>query len=141
MGVHLSLLKKTAHYFARKEFCRKAIDEHADLSVFKKKPSFRIVIGLILIAFSYIIGLPAAIILSVFAVSQGNTMMAAVAAPLLYGLSWLIFMVGLYLAGPEYGKALGRFTARIILEKILGAEAKVRSPASSEGSESDERKH
>jgi hypothetical protein len=51
-------------------------------------------------------------------------LIAAVAAPLLYGISWLIFMLGIYLAGPEYGKALSRWTARVILEKILGEKAK-----------------
>jgi uncharacterized membrane protein YbhN (UPF0104 family) len=126
-GDLLSIVKKTALYFARKEFCRKAIEEHADLSIFKKKPSLRIIIGLVLIAFSYVIGLPAAIILSIIAASRGNAMMAAVAAPLLYGISWLVFMIGIYLAGPEYGKALSRWTARVILEKILGDEAKTNS--------------
>jgi hypothetical protein len=136
----LSILKKAAHYFARKEFCRKAIEEHADLSIFKEKPSFRIIIGLVLIAFSYVIGLPAAIILSVIAASQGNAIMAAVAAPLLYGVSWLVFMAGIYLAGPEYGKALSRWLARIILEKILGDEVKAPNPLSPEGSGSDDPK-
>jgi hypothetical protein len=136
----LSILKKAAHYFARKEFCRKAIEEHADLSIFKEKPSFRIIIGLVLIAFSYVIGLPAAIILSVIAASQGNAIMAAVAAPLLYGVSWLVFMAGIYLAGPEYGKALSRWLARIILEKILGDEVKAPKPLSPEGSGSDDPK-
>jgi uncharacterized membrane protein YbhN (UPF0104 family) len=120
----LSIVKKIALYIARKEFCRKAIAEHANLSVFKKKPSFRIIIGLVLIAFSYLIGLPAAIVLSIIGASQGNAIMAAVAAPLLYGISWLIFLVAMYLAGPEYGRALSRWAARVILEKILGDEAK-----------------
>ena len=136
----MSLLKKMAFYFARKEFCRKAIAEHADLSVFKKRPSSRIIIGLVLIIFSYVIGLPATVILSVIAVSQGNTMMAAVAAPLLYGASWMIFVAGIYLAGPEYGKALSRWLARIILEKILGDEAKNLSSLSSVGPESEKTK-
>lgn len=131
----MSLLKKAARYFAGKEFCRRAIDERADLSIFKKKPSVRVAVGLVLIAVSYVIGLPAAILVSVIAASRGDTMMAAIAAPLLYGISWLIFMIGVYLAGPEYGRALSRFLARIILEKILGDEVKVHSPVSGENLE------
>ena len=119
----MTIVKKIALYFARKEFCRKAIAEHANLKIFKKKPSFRITIGLILIAFSYVIGLPAAIILSIIVAKHSNAITATVAASLLYGISWLIFMVAMYLAGPEYGKALSRWAARIILEKILGKEA------------------
>ena len=123
-GDLLSIVKKTALYIARKEFCRKAIAEHANLSIFKKKPSFRVIIGLVLLTFSYAIGLPAAIVLSIIVASHGNAIIAAVAAPLLYGISWLIFLVGVYLAGPEYGRALSRWAARVILEKILGDEAK-----------------
>jgi hypothetical protein len=33
-------------------------------------------------------------------------------------------MLGLYLAGPKYGKAFSRWAVRLILEKILGDEAK-----------------
>jgi hypothetical protein len=120
----LSIVKKIALYIARKEFCRKAIAEHANLSVFKKKPSFRIIIGLVLIAVSYVIGLPTAIVLGIIVASQGNAVLAAVAAPLLYGISWLFFLVAMYLTGPEYGRALSRWAARVILEKILGDEAK-----------------
>lgn len=121
----MNILRKTALYFARKEYCRKAVADNADLRIFKKKPSLRIVIGLILIAVSYVIGLPAAVILSVLAASRGNAMVAAIGAPLLYGISWLMFMAGVYLAGPEYGKALSRWLVRIILEKILGDEIKI----------------
>ena len=120
----MSIVKKIALYIARKEFCRKAIAEHANLSVFKKKPSFRVMIGLVLIAFSYIIGLPAAIGFSIIVASQGNAILAAVAAPLLYGISWLIFLVAMYLAGPEYGRALSRWAVRVILEKFSGTRRK-----------------
>ncbi len=44
--------------------------------------------------------------------------------PVTYGISWLTFMCGMYLAGPKYMKALSSWMARIILEKILGDEAK-----------------
>ena len=119
-------------HLARKEFCRKAIAEHANLAIFKRKPSFRIIVGLILIAFSYVIGLPAAVILSIIVAAKGNAVMAAIAAPVLYGLSWLIFMIGIYLAGPEYGKALSRWIARVTLEKILGDELKTEACSSSD---------
>jgi hypothetical protein len=124
----LNILKEIGRYFARKSYCRNAIDDHADLSIFKKKPSSRVIIGLLLIAASYILGLPTAVILGIIVAAQGNAMLSAIAALLLYGISWLIFMAGLYLAGPEYGKALNRWLTRIILENILGQEAKSPCP-------------
>ena len=58
----MSIIKKAALYFARKEFCRTSIDEHADLSIFKEKLKASVMAGLILITISYLIGIPAVFI-------------------------------------------------------------------------------
>jgi len=120
----LSIIKKTALYFARKEFCRAAIHEHADLSIFEKKLTATVIIGLILIAFSNLIGLPAVFIVGGIAAWLEKPMIGFIGIPLTYGISWLLLMLGLYLAGPKYGKALSRWAVRVILEKILGNDAK-----------------
>ena len=120
----MSIIKKTALYFARKEFCRAAIHEHADLSIFEKKLTATVIIGLILIAFSNLIGLPAVFIVGGIAAWLEKPMIGFIGIPLTYGISWLLLMLGLYLAGPKYGKALSRWAVRVILEKILGNEAK-----------------
>ena len=120
----MSIIKKTALYFARKKFCRAAIHEHADLSIFEKKLTATVIIGLILIAFSNLIGLPAVFIIGGIAAWLEKPMIGFIGMPLTYGISWLLFMLGLYLAGPKYGKALSRWAVRVILEKILGNEAK-----------------
>ena len=120
----MSIIKNTARYFARKKFCRTAIHEHADLSIFEKKLTATVIVGLILIAFSNLIGLPAVFIIGVIAAWMERPMLAFIGMPLIYGISWLLFMLGMYLAGPKYGKALSRWAARVILEKILGKEAK-----------------
>jgi uncharacterized membrane protein YbhN (UPF0104 family) len=123
-GNILNIIKKTALYFARKEFCRKAINENADLSVFKEKLSGTIITGIVLIAISYILGIPGAFIVGGIAALLKSTMFGVVGIPLTYGLSWVLLAVGIYLAGPKYGKALSRWSVRVILEKILGDEAK-----------------
>jgi hypothetical protein len=51
-------------------------------------------------------------------------MIGVIGIPLTYGISWLLFMLGVYLAGPKYGRAISRWAVRVILEKILGKEAK-----------------
>jgi hypothetical protein len=124
VGDFLNIIRKIALYFARKEFCQSAINERADLSVFKEKPSFAVLVGILLVAFSYLIGLPAVIVMGIVAAWLNNALLAAVVIPLIYGLSWLTFILGMYLAGPRYGKAIGRWAARVILEKILGEKAK-----------------
>ena len=120
----MSIIKKTALYFARKEFCRDAIIKRADLSVFEKKLSAGVITGLVLIAFSYPIGLPAVFIVGGIAAWLEKPMIGIIGIPLTYGISWLLFMLGAYLAGPKYGKAVSRWAVRVVLEKILGAEAK-----------------
>ena len=122
----MSIIKKTALYFARKEFCRDAIREHADLGIFKQRLTTPVIAGLILIAVSYLIGLPTAVIIGGFVVAQFNALIATIITTLIYGISWLLFMLGAYLAGPKYGKAFSRWLVRVILEKMLGNEAKTR---------------
>jgi len=120
----VNIIKKAALYFARKEFCRDAIREHADLGIFKQRLTMPVIIGLILIVASYLIGLPTAVIIGGFVVAKFNALIATVITTLTYGLSWLLFMLGAYLAGPKYGKAFSRWLVRVILEKMLGDEAK-----------------
>jgi len=120
----LGIIKKIAFYFARKEFCMDAIREHADLSIFRERLTTPVIIGLILIVASYLIGLPTAVIIGGFVVAKFNALIATVITTLVYGISWLLFMLGAYLAGPKYGKAFSRWLVRVILEKMLGDEAK-----------------
>jgi uncharacterized membrane protein YbhN (UPF0104 family) len=120
----LSIIKKVALYFARKEFCRTAINEHADLNIFKEKLTGTVIIGLVLIFISYLLGIPAVFIVGGIAARLKSPMFGIVGIPLIYGISWLLLMLGIYLAGPQYGKALSRWTVRVVLEKILGDEAK-----------------
>jgi hypothetical protein len=136
----LSILKKTAHYFTRKSFCRNAIDQHADLSAFRQRLTLPRVSGLILIAFSYVIGLPAVVALGVIAVKLDEPLIGIIGGPLIYGVSTLIFIIGIKLAGKQYLVALSRWLARIILEKILGDEAKAPCSFPPEGSGSEQPK-
>jgi len=133
----LNIIKKTALHFARKEYCRAAINEHADLSVFKEKLSATVIIGLILITISYLLGIPAVFIVGGIAAWLKNPTFGVIGIPLIYGFSWLLLMLGLYLAGPKYGKAFSRWTVRVILEKILGDEAKTIRSLPQEGSKKD----
>lgn len=120
----MNIIKKAALYFARKEFCRSAINEHADLSVFKEKLTGTVIIGLVLIFLSYLLGIPAVFIVGGIAAWLKNPRFGVIGIPLIYGISWLLLMLGIYLAGPQYGKAVSRWTARVVLEKILGDEAR-----------------
>ena len=133
----MSIIKKAALYFARKEFCKTAINEHAGLSIFNEKLTAAVIIGLVLIVVSYLIGIPAVFIVGGIAAWLKNPTFGVIGIPLIYGFSWLLLMLGLYLTGPKYGKAFGRWAVRVILEKILGGEVKKIRSLPQEDSEKD----
>lgn len=84
-------------------------------------------IGLILIAFSYVIGLPAVILLGVLAVWVKKPLVAVIGGPLIYAISTIIFLVGIKLAGKKYFQVFFRWIMRVVLEKILGEDIRLLS--------------
>jgi len=118
----LSILKKTALYFARKEYCRSAILERADLSAIKEKPTPKILVGLGLIAFSYAIGLPAVVAMGVIAVWIKEPLVLVIGGPLIYAVSTIVFIIGIKMAGKKYFQVFSRWLTRVVLEKILGKD-------------------
>lgn len=110
------MMKSIITRLAGLSFVRKAVDkvdETADLSVFDRRPSRKVIAGLFLIGFSYVIGWPLIAVLAGLAVSSQAPMVIAVGGPLAYGLSHLVFLAGVYLAGAGYAKGfLRRLTRR-----------------------------
>jgi hypothetical protein len=98
------------------------LEKKADLSMFRRKPTVRLVVGMFMIAISYVIAWPAMTALTVFAAWIGRPAIAAIGAPGLYGLSWLVWLAGVWLAGREsahYGNAFGRWALRKFAERHL----------------------
>jgi hypothetical protein len=118
------MVKKIARYFAAKKFCQTALILQTDLSSWKEKPTGHAAFGIALIVFSYIIGLPAVIALGALAVLWKEPLIGIIGIPLIYGISTLIFFIGIRMAGKKYVKVFLSWLARIILEKVLGDEAK-----------------
>jgi hypothetical protein len=89
--------------------------------MFLGRPPARIVIGLSLVGASYILGWPAIIALGAIAawLRQPKLLLGG---PVLYGLSWLVFAVGLAFIGSKSisaGRALGMLLVRRLAEKFL----------------------
>jgi len=104
---------------AQTEFVRSAIAEKADLTAFKQRPSARVVAGVFLIGFSYVIGWPAVGALSALAVYLQKPLVAIIGGPLTYGLSHLVFLAGMYLAGAAYTRIFLRWATRKAVEKFM----------------------
>jgi hypothetical protein len=113
------MLNKIVHRIADTAYVRRAIAERADLSAFRKKPTARILSGLILIGFSYVIGWPAVAALGVLALYLEEPLVALVGGPLIYGISHLVFIAGMVLAGAEYSAIFLRWATRVVMEKLI----------------------
>jgi len=101
------------------DYVRSAIADQADLSAFKEKPTPVVLAGVFAIALSFLIGWPTVAALGVLAVKLHNPWIAAVGGPLTYGLSHLVFMLGMYLSGAVYSLIILRWLTRISMERLL----------------------
>jgi uncharacterized membrane protein len=120
----LNIIKRIARYFARKKYCQAVIITQADLKTFQEKPTFPMVMGILMIVFSYIIGLPAVFFLTMFAVWAKKPLVGIIGGPLIYAISTVVFVIGIRMAGLKHIKALFAWATRVALEKILGDEIK-----------------
>jgi len=129
----LNIIKKTALYFARKKYCREAIEKRANLSDMREKPAMSAMIGLGMIAFIYVIGLPAVIVLGVIAVWMKKPLVAVIGGPLIYTVSTIIFIIGIKMAGKKYFHVFCRWMVRVVLTKILGDDVRLVSESGADG--------
>ena len=100
------------------EFVCTAIEEQADLSAFKEKPSLQVIVGVLLICIGSLLGWPAVAVLGVLAVKFNEPLLVVIGGPLVYGFSHLVFMLGMYFSGGKYTVIFFRWLSRITVEKI-----------------------
>ena len=112
--------KKILGKIAATKFVQKAMADQADLSAFKERPTPRAIMGISAIGISYIIGWPAVALLGAVSIYLNKPMIALIGGPATYGLSHLVFILGMYLAGAEYTKVFVRWAMRIAMEKLIG---------------------
>jgi hypothetical protein len=113
------LLRKSIVRVADIDFVRLAIEERADLSDFKEKPSLQVVVGVLLIIISSLLGWPAVAVSGVLAVKLDEPLIAIIGGPLAYGFSHLVFMLGMYFSGAKYSLIFLRWLTRVSVEKMV----------------------
>ena len=117
--VRLSIRKGLVR-FANIDFVRTAVEERADLSAFKEKPSLQILAGVFLICLSFLLGWPAVAACGAVALTLEEPLIAVIGGPFFYGLSHLVFLLGMYFSGAKYTKIFFRWLSRVAVEKSLG---------------------
>ncbi len=100
-------------------FVREAIADKADLSAFRGKPSLKVIAGVLTIAFSFVLGWPMVTLMGILSLHTGNPWFALIGGPIFYGLSHLVFMVGMVLSGAEYSLIFFRWLTRITMESLM----------------------
>ena len=115
------IVKGMVDRLAANRFVREAVMEKADLKAMRAKPTHRIWIGLGLMGFSYIIGWPAVGLLAWISYRLQEPLFVVVGGPATYGLSYLVFLAGFYLAGAHYAQILLRWAARRLVERLAAA--------------------
>jgi hypothetical protein len=115
----VTIIKKIANGIAQTKFGSKAINERADLSAFKQKPTAQNLLGIFLTCCSYIIGWPAIGLFAGLSLYWHEPLIIVIGGPLLFGLAHLVFLAGMYLAGGKYIMVFLRWATRITLEKLM----------------------
>jgi hypothetical protein len=110
--------RKIAQYLSKKKFIIKIMEKPADLSKFKERPTPRLITGLVLMGFSYVIGWPAVAALGFLSVWLKEPLIIIIGGPTIYGLSHVVFILGAWLArAPHYIGALTKYTIQRFLKK------------------------
>lgn len=100
-------------------YVRSAIEEQADLSAFREKPTVRILVGVFAIGLSFLLGWPAVAALGVVSLKLHTPWIVAIGGPLVYGFSHLVFIFGMWLSGAVYTMIFCRWLVRIIMERAM----------------------
>jgi hypothetical protein len=103
-----------------RKLVRKALTTPVD-PVLLQPPTARILTGLVLLGLSYLLGWPAIALFGALAAWLRRPLLLAL-GPVLYGLSWLVFVSGLLLLGTRSlraGRAFGLLLVRKLAERYL----------------------
>ena len=103
---------------ASTSYGRKAIKEQVTMEVFKTRPSFKFLVGLGLVLFSFVLGWPMVGLFSFLSAYLQNPAWLMV-GPAFYGFSHLVWLFGMVLAGKDclkYGHILLSWSLKRIVE-------------------------
>jgi len=119
-GFSDAMFKKLAERLAKTNYIRGTLENPADLSEFREKPTPRLIFGLFLMGLSYVLGWPAVAALGMAAIWFEEPLIAAIGGPAIYGFSHLVFFVGALVArAPHYMNVLLRYSVGKLFRKLL----------------------
>ena len=115
----MNFSRRLAGLLMKTDFVRRAVRENADLSGLRKRPSGKMITGLICIALSYIFCWPLISALGVLFIYIRKPGWIVIITPAIWTASHFLCMFGLYLCGAEHTTILFKWLARVYVEKHL----------------------
>ena len=115
----MNIIKKIANRIAKMKFASRAINDRADLSAFKEKPTVQNFLGIFLMCCSFIMGLPGLGLIGALSIHWHEPLLIIIGGPLLIILAHLVFFAGMYLAGGNYLMVFFRWATRATIEKFM----------------------
>jgi len=103
------VLTRFRQWLAQTRPIKRALAEPADLKIFKEKPPPRFILGMGLVGFSYLMAWPFITVLGVVALVLSWPTLFLIGSPLAYGLSHLVFLAGMAIAGKDSIKYIHAF--------------------------------
>ena len=113
----MAVLRSFALSLAHTKFGKKSLAKPDGLSILKQQPGTRVYVGLILMAMSCLISLPALAFLSYLAMKLSQPLMVAVGGVVVLILVHVIFGVGVFLAGQNYALEILQLATKRFLQK------------------------
>ena len=115
----MSIINRLANGIAKTKFASRAINDGADLSAFKEKPTVQKFFGIFLMCCSYIIGWPAVVLIGALSIHRHEPLLIIIGSPLLLVIAHLVFLAGMYLAGGKYIMVFFSWASRVTLENLM----------------------
>lgn len=123
-------------------YFRNAVENPVVGAELTRRPPPKVLLGVIMIAFSFLIGWPMVGIFAYLAFRYDRPLIFVVGGFSTYALSWIVWAVGTYLAGPagleQGGLFLKYFAGKMV--KITGGYNSITLPETSEDSNSSNSK-
>lgn len=116
------MIRTILERLAETTYVRESLEDRTELKDLRKEHSARMIAGLILVGFSYVIGWPAVTALGILAVYFREPLIVIIGGPVIYGLSHLVFLLGAWLAGARHARLLMRYATKVLFRKMLGRQ-------------------
>ena len=115
------LVQNCLKNLVQKQFVQRILQEEPDLRRLKRRPTAREQFGIFLVLLSYVIGWPAVAFFGFMSLYLRQPLVLIIGGPLTYGISHLVFLVGMYIAGKDYAMVFMKWSIKKACEKLSAA--------------------